>query len=95
MSPVPRDVIHTERYEKELRAVYKDVKRADEFIRGTEWEICRYPESGEQHGNVWGKPITDLPDQPPLVLYYTFNDNFIWLMSIKKFNHRSDVKWLD
>lgn len=95
MNDIPREVIYTERYENELREVEADVKRADAFVRGTEWEICRDPESGEQDGNVWGKPITDLPNQPPVVLYYTFNDNFIWFLSIKKFDRVAEVKWLE
>lgn len=98
MSHIPREVIYTEKYEKELRAIDSDVKRVDEFVRGVEWEICRFPETGkrkDESKNVWGKPINDLPDQPPVVLYYTFNDQYIWFLSIRKFEHETEVNWLE
>ena len=98
MSHIPREVFHQPQFEKELREIESDIKRVDEFVRGAEWQICRDPESGkmvEGAPNVWGVPITDIPDQPPLVLYYTFNDRFIWLISIKISHHPVSINWLE
>lgn len=88
MHHIPREVINTDQFERELLALESDVRRADEFIRGAQDLICRYPEKGKHKDtlkNIWAWRMTEFPNHPHVVLYYTFNEYFIWMLSIKKF----------
>lgn len=90
-----RTVIRNTRFNEELQAIKSEVKRADEFIRGIEWQLSRKPESGTKVGpeyHVWTFPVLDALDLPELVVYYTFNDDNVWLLSIKR---ASDITWHD
>lgn len=86
MVSIPREVIYFKSFEKELKAVVSDAKRADEFLRGAEWIVCRNPRYGTQmapDSPVWFLPIIDIPGHPSVILYYTFNDRFVGLLSIQ------------
>lgn len=86
MASIPREVIYFKSFEKDLRAIDSDAKRSDEFIRGAEWTLCRYPRFGTQVAadpDVWFLPIFDTTDGPSVILYYTFNDRYIGLLSIQ------------
>lgn len=94
---IGREVIYTARFEEELGAIEPNTIRADEFVRGVEWQICRYPESGKRRSNnsiVWGKPITAVLGLPSIIVYYTFDENYIWFLSIQVFDYNPDIEWL-
>ena len=87
MTPVFRDVFFSERYEKEISEFGLDVKRTDEFVQGAIWTLSRNPEHGtqiEKNSRVWFLPVEDTPTVTPVALYYTFNENKVMVMSIRK-----------
>lgn len=82
-----RSIEHTEQYEREMQAIMPDARRADEFIEGTVWLLCRRPEYGTPivaGSSVRFVSVTkEAVDIPPLVLYYTFNENYVYFLSIQ------------
>ncbi len=90
MLPVKhRTIIEEHRFSIELQDLIEDgpdkAKRADEFIDGVKWVLTRSPERGTRIGRtlVWFIPNDHTADMLPVVIYYTFDDNFVNLMSIK------------
>lgn len=95
MSGPLRSVIRNETFAKQLQDIKPGARRADEFMRGIEWILSRHPESGTQVGpnyHVWAFPVLDALDLPELIVYYTFNDDNVWLLSIKR---AKDITWHD
>lgn len=87
MFPVLRDIYFSERYEKELASFGMDVKRSDEFVQGAVWTLSRDPEYGTQiakNSRVWFLPIEDTPTATPVAIYYTFNEDKVTFLSIRK-----------
>lgn len=94
---IGREVVYTPEFEESLRSIDGDPVRADEFVRGVEYEICRRPELGDRVAEgleVYGRAITDRPGYPPVVLYYAFNQTHIFLLNIIKFDREADVEYL-
>ena len=86
MDSVPREVIYFKAFEKELEAISSDAKRADESVRGAEWALCRSPRIGTRVGAdspVWFLPLVGSTDGRSVILYYTFNDQYVGLLSIQ------------
>ena len=77
-----REIVRDRRFEKEMSEIEPSVKRSDEFLRGTEEIISKIPEEGHRLKNsrVWmiPGPLVDL------VLYYTFDKNKVYFLSIKE-----------
>ena len=77
-----REIVRDSRFEKEMSEIEPSVRRADEFLRGTEEILSKIPEEGNQLKNsmVWMMPgpLIDL------VLYYTFDKNKVYFLSIKE-----------
>jgi hypothetical protein len=89
MSPRHRTIIHTPKYVEELATFLPNVRRADDFIEGSEWVLSRLPDIGTQltpTSEVWFLPMDENPDLPSLVLYYTFTDDLVWFLSIQMAN---------
>ena len=83
--PVYRDIVRTERFERELQKLEEDPRRADEFTEAVEWTLARDPTSGTQIKDVppiWFIPMVDIPFGSSVAIYYTFDDNRVWLLSI-------------
>jgi hypothetical protein len=77
-----RTIIRDARFEQEMAVIEKNVRRADEFLEGTETILSREPECGYQleNSNVWfvaGHTVD-------LALYYTFDEDNVYLLSIEK-----------
>lgn len=90
MHHIPRGITYTDQFVKELEEIEPDVVRADEFIHGVEYLICQFPDRGKHKDtvrNVWAWAMNEYPN---VVLYYTFNDKYIWLLSIKKFENENN-----
>jgi hypothetical protein len=84
MNNIPRDVIHQETFVEQLHQIENNHHRADEFIRGVEWQLSKDPTSGDRITNlVWAITFNNPPNSESLVLYYTFNENNIWFLSIR------------
>ena len=95
---IGREIIYSPRFEKELSAIESDHERADEFVRGVCHRIARFPDRGQRRNessNVWGLTHTDIHGYPPCVLYYSFNERYIILNSIKISEHEPDIEILD
>lgn len=82
----PREVIQEPSFTRELHRLIKDAKRADEFIDGVVWLLARSPRQGRQISNshVWYAPMKQKVGILPIVIYYTFDDDFVNLMSIQE-----------
>lgn len=83
--PVYRDIVRTERFERELQKLEEDPRRADEFTEAVEWTLARDPTSGTQIKDVppiWFIPMVDIPFGSSVAIYYTFDDSRVWLLSI-------------
>ena len=77
-----RTIIRNPRFEQEMAHVEPNVRRADEFLEGAETILSRQPDSGYELDNskVWfisGHTVD-------LILYYTFDENYVYLLSIEK-----------
>lgn len=88
-----RVVVRQPSFEKELKQLIPDFERADEFMAGAEWALARRATGGTQirkDSPVWC--IHDNPSSslPPVVIYYSFNDAHVYLMSIKIVERNGD-----
>jgi hypothetical protein len=81
-----RTIIEEHRFSIELREIIRHSRRADEFIDGARWTLCRNPEAGKRIGTskVWFLAMEEIPGILPVVLYYTFDDNFVSFLSIQE-----------
>jgi hypothetical protein len=77
-----RTIVKNPRFEEEMTAIEEDVKRADDFLNGVEKILRREPECGTRLGrsHVWFIPGWTVD----LNIYYTFNDDEVFLLSICK-----------
>ena len=83
-----RVIVKTHRFELELRNLLQsDAKAADEFIEATEWALSRRAEIGSPVTTdgtpVWFLPVVDVQRVDPLVVYYTFDKDYVYLLSIQ------------
>jgi hypothetical protein len=81
-----REIIEEPRFAFELQALIPNVKRADEFVDGAKRALSRNPLKGRQIGrsHVWFLPMEDIPGILPVVLYYTFDDDYVNFLSIQE-----------
>jgi len=77
-----RTIIRNHRFAQELEAIESDIERADEFMIGVENVLSREPNSGHRLGesHVYYIPGWTVD----LNVYYTFNDDEVFLLSICK-----------
>jgi hypothetical protein len=77
-----RTIVRDERFEYEMAYIEPSVRRADEFMEGAENVLARDPEAGYRlaDSNVWfvGGHTVDV------ALYYTFDDDYVYLLSAEK-----------
>jgi hypothetical protein len=78
-----RNAVHQPEFVAKLRLLLPDFERADEFVRGVEWILCRDPHSGTEIGrtNVWFLPAADIFPQP-LSIFYTFSQTEVFLLDV-------------
>lgn len=82
MPELPRQVIRERSFERELRALIRDAREADEFVEGAEFVLARDPEAGSPLGDgLWFMPMAPIGKAEP-ALYYTFDDSTVTLLSI-------------
>jgi hypothetical protein len=77
-----RTIIRDHQFDQEMVDIEASVKRADEFLEGVEIILSRSPESGSRLSNssVWFVPGYTVD----LALYYTFDENNVYFLSIQK-----------
>jgi hypothetical protein len=81
-----RKVKYEQRFDDELKQIEPDFWRADECLQGAEWLLARDPERGYRanpSSNVWILPVVDVPGFRPVVIYYTFDDRYVYMLSIQ------------
>jgi hypothetical protein len=80
-----REIIEEHRFAFELQALVPRAQRADEFIDGAKWVLSRDPYTGRRIGSshVWFLPMK-LEDHLPIILYYTFDDDYVNFLSIQE-----------
>ena len=77
-----RGVTYEPQFDDELVHLKDDFFRADEFIQGAEWVLCRKPESGSRmspDSQVWGLPVAADCGFPSVMIFYTFDDRHVWI----------------
>ena len=82
-----RTVVEQPQFRKELRRLKRSQKRADEFTLGLQFVLARNPECGMKIGDtdVWAIAMNEFVPGDPTVVFYTFNDQNVFLLSIKMF----------
>lgn len=83
-----RQVVREGRFEDELRALIAEAIAADQFVEAAEFLIARDPLIGSQTEDprVWAVPMA-LVEGAQVVLYYTFDDSTVWLLSITRISN--------
>ena len=81
-----REIIEEHRFSLELHDIIRQSRRADDFIDGAKWTLARNPQAGKRIGtsDVWFLAMEEIPDFLPVVLYYTFDENFVNFLSIQE-----------
>lgn len=81
-----REIIEEPRFALELQGLIRKAKQADDFVDGAKWVLSRDPFRGRRIGNshVWFLPLEEIPEYLPVVLYYTFDDNYVNFLSIQE-----------
>lgn len=83
MPDLPRHVIREHRFERDLRALIPDAPDATLSSRPRSSSFARDALAGQRtaHPPVWALPMTAIGENQ-IVLYYTFDDSTVWLLSI-------------
>lgn len=82
MPELPRQVIRERSFERELRALIRDAREADDFVEAAEFILARDPEIGSPLGRgIWFLPMAPIGKAQP-ALYYTFDDSTVTLLAI-------------
>jgi len=81
-----REIVEETRFSDELSQLIPDARRADEFIDGAKWVLSRDPFSGKRisTSRVWFLPMEQVPGILPVILYYTFDDDYVNFLSIQE-----------
>jgi hypothetical protein len=75
-----RTIVKEARFEQELASIEPDVERADDFLEGVETILSRDPQCGHRLGE---SHVHFIPGWTvDLNIYYTFNDDEVFLLSI-------------
>jgi hypothetical protein len=80
-------------FDQEFKQLCPDFAKAEEFLFGIEWTLSRHPEKGtqiKQGSPVWYMTVDPEIDLPGAVVYYTFDDTKVFLMSIKLVSRNGD-----
>lgn len=86
MSSPRYTIVWQKRFEQELLAIQANIERVDESIAAIEWALSCNPENGSQlqpGSRVWVMFTLETPFLPALIVYYTFDDNHVYLESVR------------
>jgi len=80
-----RTVIEEPWYEKQLAQLIPDRRVADHILNGVIATIAYEPEVGRatREPSVRAVPVTRTPLSPPMVLYYRWDENTVWLIGVR------------
>ena len=79
-----RTIIESDRFRRELKKLVKNAPAADDFVFGAKTRLAHAPDTGRCIGesHVWFLPMVERPNLMPVVLYYTFDEESVILLSI-------------
>lgn len=80
-----RQIVEDPYFRKELLAIEPDPKKADVLIEGAVWVLSRDPHQGRQlspYSPLWYFTMA-IPPNRQAVIYYTFDDKEVLLVSIQ------------
>ena len=81
-----REIVEEHCFIEELGKLIANARRADEFIDGAKWVLSRYPKAGTLIGKgpVYFLPMGESTVADPVVLYYAFDGERVYFLSIRK-----------
>jgi len=83
--PKERGIIREPGFDQDLMQLGLDAVSADEFTRGVEWILHRDAEYGTRVAkDVWFAPVAQLSPPVSASLYYTFDENSVYLLRIRR-----------
>jgi hypothetical protein len=86
-----RTIVRTKEFERNLLLIEPDVSRSDEFLEGVEWVLARDPDIGLRlTEDVWSLDTSEFALIEPMTVYYTFDDDHVWLLSIRRQTEQAD-----
>jgi hypothetical protein len=78
-----RSIVESPRFAEERAAISLDVRRFDEAMRAIDFKLSRDPESGIPiERGLWATCVS-FPGGPTLAIYYTFDDRYVVLQSLR------------
>ncbi len=82
MPELPGQVIRDRSFERDLQALIRDAREADDFVEAAEFVLARDPEIGSPlDDEIWFLPMAPLGKEQ-VALYYTFDDSTVTLLAI-------------
>ena len=82
MPELPRQVIREHSFERELRALIRDARLADDFVEAAEFILARDPEIGSAlEDGIWFLPMAPIA-KTQIALYDTFDASTVTLLAI-------------
>jgi len=81
-----REVVHEVKFDREVAQLAPNARRADEFVDGTIAALSRDARVGYQiapGSPVWMLSVADTPTATPTVVYYTFDEHCVYLLSLQ------------
>ncbi len=80
-----RTIVKNPLFEQDLTKLEMDAVRADEFTEGAEFVLSRNPEYGTEIAkNVWFLPMWQPAQGKRVNLYYTFDRNCVYFLSLQR-----------
>lgn len=81
--PKRRTLVEEDGWESSCLDLGIELPRMDEVMRGVGEVLCAQPNKGTQIStDLWGIPTRPWPGAPPLVVYYDFNEQEVYLKAV-------------
>ena len=79
-----RECVWQHRFTAELKKIEPDQRRADDLVSGIDWALAREPQCGVSLGQtaVWYIVSRDIPKHRHLVIFYAFNEQTVFFLSV-------------
>jgi len=80
-----RDIKTTHNFDISISQIRDKVKQIDEFIEGAKFVLSKDASRGYNTGihNIYGLPMTEIPDNPKVILYYIITKTIIFFVDIR------------
>lgn len=78
-----RTLVHNDIYSRQCAEIEPDARRLDEALRWLTNRIASHPERGRRLGNSDKWAAVSRATEPEVVIYYQFNEDYVYLIGIK------------